>query len=655
VAQFYHINFDMEVPYNVYGGMQDNGSWKGPSSVWRSGGIRNSYWKELMFGDGFDVLPDPNDSRYGYAMWQQGNLGYYDSETGSNRMIKPFHPEGEGLRFHWNSAIAQDPFDQNTVYFGSQYIHKTTDKGNNWEIISPDLTRLDTLKQRLSGETGGLTLDVTGAENYNSILVIEPSPIERGVIWTGADDGALHITRDGGANWSDVSPATGVPDSGWIPQIHASRYDGGTAFAVINDYRRGDDRPYLLKTTNYGKSWTNIAPKMKNPTYALSFVQDIENPDLMFLGTERGLYYSLDGGNYWQMWDEGYPAASTMDMKIHPRENDLVVGTFGRAAWIFDDISYMRNWTKNQPKQDTPIKILSREDGYLAKWGTADGARFAGDATYYGDNKGPNPTITFNLYPQPQDTTKPKEDRWPVDSVMVEIYNSSEEKVRTYWVKADTALNRITWDMKRDGVYFPTQEAGEDMTRLPSGHSVLPGIYTAKLTYMDWEDSVNLEVLLDPRIDADPTQIAMLEDSYQEIYSITNDLNSITKALRQKEKSLTVIDKLIEIEDNKEIKDTLVARTKTIRDSLEQVWVLLRGEKGGKGIVRRTDLLSSNLSMPLYYLNSSDLAPGSGIDYMLNHIRRQSEAFTETARRFLLTEWPKYKAFVDGLEVDKWK
>jgi len=651
VAQFYHINHDMDKPYNVYGGMQDNGSWKGPSSIWKSGGIRNSYWKELMFGDGFDVIPDPDDSRYGYAMWQEGNLGYYDSEIGSNRYIKPFHPEGKELRFHWNAAIALDPMDNKTIYYGSQYIHKTDDKGNNWQIISPDLTRTDSVKQALSNKTGGLTLDVTGAENYNSILSIAPSSIAKGVIWVSTDDGNIQLTKDGGDTWNNVSPRIGVPDSGWIPQIHASRFDKATAYAVINDYRRGDDKPYLMITKDYGKTWDNLVSDAGIETYGLSFIQDEKEPKLMFFGTERGLYYSLDGGSKWVKMKNGYPSASTMDMKIHPRDNDLIIGTFGRAAWIFDDISYMRYWADKDKQKNSPLKIVSSTNGYHGKWGTADGVRFAADASYQGQNKGPNPTITFNLYPQPQDTTKEKNDQVPTDSIKVEIFeNLSAEAIRTYWVQADTALNRISWNMNRDGLTMPTQAMPKDMTRLPDGPKVLPGDYKAVLTYMEWKDTTDFYVSLDPRIEANTDLIKKQQSVYEDLYEVIADLNAVSEQIREREKTLTVIDKIIEISDG-DVKDTLQSRTKEIRDSIEKVWVLLRGEKGGKGIVRRPDLLTGNIGTLSYYLGSSELDPGNNTTYLMQHIKKQAITYRTRAEGFLAEEWPEYRKFVEGIDV----
>ena len=224
VAQFYHISVDNEYPYNVYGGMQDNGSWRGPAYVWRAQGIRNSYWQEIAFGDGFDVVPDKDNSQFGYAMSQQGFVRRYDWKTGNNYIVRPTPPDAETkLRFNWNAGIGQDPFDNATVYFGSQFVHKSTDKGLTWEVISKDLTTNDPEKQKQS-ESGGLTMDATGAENHCTILVIEPSPVEKDMLWVGTDDGRIHFTQNGGQTWTEVtSNIKGLPSGSWIPQIKASQ------------------------------------------------------------------------------------------------------------------------------------------------------------------------------------------------------------------------------------------------------------------------------------------------------------------------------------------------------------------------------------------------------------------------------------------------
>ncbi|MCB0472922.1 MAG: hypothetical protein KDC56_07675, partial [Flavobacteriaceae bacterium] len=262
VGQFYHISYDMDYPYNLYGGMQDNGSWAGPAYVIKAQGIRNAYWQEIMFGDGFDVVPDPKDSRYGYAMSQEGFVGRYDRVTGYNENIRPTHPDPDvKLRFNWNSAIAIDPFDQQTIYFGSQFVHRSADHGQTWDIISPDLTTNDPEKEK-QYDSGGITMDATGAENYCTILAISPSPLEKGLIWAGTDDGKIQLTRNGGKDWTDVTPKTkNFPKGYWVAQIKASTYNPGEAYAVVNNYRNFDFNPYLFKTSDFGKTWSNILDK----------------------------------------------------------------------------------------------------------------------------------------------------------------------------------------------------------------------------------------------------------------------------------------------------------------------------------------------------------------------------------------------------------
>ncbi|HEX2550554.1 MAG TPA: hypothetical protein VHK64_03090, partial [Nocardioidaceae bacterium] len=239
VPQFYHVRYDMAVPYNVYGGLQDNGSWKGPSDVWENGGIRNQHWQEVDFGDGFDTVPDPKDPMRGYAMSQEGFLIRYDLRTGERKDIKPAAPQdGEELRFNWNSAIAIDPFEPETLYFGSQYVHKTTDRGETWTVISPDLTT-DNPDWQKQDRSGGVTIDASGAENFTTLIALAPSPVGRGVLWAGSDDGRLHVTRDGGKTWTSVEKTVrGVPANTWIPHIHPSTYDAGTAFVVFDNHRR---------------------------------------------------------------------------------------------------------------------------------------------------------------------------------------------------------------------------------------------------------------------------------------------------------------------------------------------------------------------------------------------------------------------------------
>ncbi|UCF20963.1 MAG: hypothetical protein JSU87_06090, partial [Gemmatimonadota bacterium] len=431
LAQFYHINVDMETPYHVYGGMQDNGSWRGPSSVWENGGIRNHHWEEVGFGDGFATLADPGDALVGYAMSQQGFLERWDLRTGERRDIRPAHPEGVDLRFNWNAAIAIDPFDGNTVYYGSQFVHKSIDSGESWEIISPDLTT-DNPEWQKQGESGGLTYDVTGAENFTTIMTIAPSPVEQGVIWVATDDGRVHVTRDGGATWSSVEGnLRGVPANTWVPHIEPSKFDAATAFVVLDDHRRGNFTTYVYKTTDFGRSFRSLAGG-EIWGYALVLEQDPVKEDLLFLGTEFGLYVSVDGGESWMNWRHGLPTASVMALIVHPREHDLVIGTHGRAAFVLDDIRPLRSLTTGTLAE--PIHLFAVPDAQQYRVKQTGASRFPGNGEFRGENRpyGALMTISLNVegLPHPDEEVERQREDAERQTVAAEEEEPEEENDR---------------------------------------------------------------------------------------------------------------------------------------------------------------------------------------------------------------------------------
>jgi photosystem II stability/assembly factor-like uncharacterized protein len=409
LAQFYHINIDNQVPYRIMGGMQDNGSWLGPSEVWQAGGIRNHHWQEIAFGDGFDVMIRPDDPNTAYAMSQGGYLSRINVETGKQTMIKPVHPEGKNLRFNWNAAIGQDPFAPCTIYYGSQFVHKSTDCGDSWTIISPDLTTNDTARQK-QAQSGGLTIDATQAENYTTILAIAPSPLQEGVIWVGSDDGRLHLTQNGGQSWTELSDKLpGMPKGAWIPQIEVSKHSAGEAFVVVNDYRRNNWAPYLYHTRDYGKTWRRIVNDKDVTGFVWSVVQDPKAERLLFLGTDHGLYFSIDAGEHWTKWNEGFPSVSTSDLKIHPRTHDLVVGTFGRSAWVLDDIQPLREIAMQGTQiMEQDLHLFPVADAINAEWKSAHEGRFIGAANFVGENE--RRGALFSLWVKPPPAKKKGDD-----------------------------------------------------------------------------------------------------------------------------------------------------------------------------------------------------------------------------------------------------
>ena len=664
LAQFYHINYDMEWPYNVYGGMQDNGSWKGPAYVWRAGGIRNSYWEELFFGDGFDVVPHPGNSRFGYAMSQQGNVGRYDLTTGHTQLIKPVHPEGKRLRFNWNAAIAQDPFNDDAIYYGSQFVHYSIDRGNNWKIISPDLTTNDSEKQK-QHKSGGLTYDATGAENFTTILSIEPSPIDRNVIWVGTDDGNLQLTRDGGKKWINVGKKIfGAPKGSWIPQIVASTYNASDAVVVVNNYRRNDWKPYIFKTDNFGSSWKAIADEDDIWGYVLSYAQDPEEPNLQFIGTEFGLYVTIDNGDNWTKWSNGYPTVSTMDLKIHPREQDLIIGTFGRAAYILDDIRPLRELAGTTDNlMSKKLHFFTPPTAVLAINRQAAGTRFEANAIFSGENRKNGAMLSFLFNPEKGNkkiaersknkTNRAKEEL--SDKVKMEILDSDLKIIRTVNHKAEPGFNRIYWDLRRKGVRSPrSPKPTKPDAREPGGPNVLPGEYTVRLSYNDNSQEKKVNVIMDPRVGVDIQNLKKIQTIYDRQMEI---VSSVTKAMDQIRDAKSIIGSVNKLLDtkNKINHKSLQKNGKAMADSLKTLEELVLNKRGMQGIVRSPDILSAKINAINRYLYSNLSGPNTSHDFLMKYSEEETKKVLERVNQFFLKDWPEYQASVEKEELSLFK
>ncbi|MEM8895741.1 MAG: hypothetical protein AAGC88_14255, partial [Bacteroidota bacterium] len=518
VGQFYHINVDNEIPYNVYGGMQDNGSWTGPAykyTVAGLGPIYNDDFKSVGFGDGFDVIPDPNDSRYGYSMSQGGEFQRYDRATGVVQGIKP-QSDTEELRFNWNAALAVDPTTPGVIYGGSQFVHKSSDKGQSWEIISPDLTTKDPEKQKQS-ESGGLTIDNSTAENHTTITVIEPSKLEKGLLWVGTDDGNVQLTQDGGTTWTNViSNIKGVPANAWVTQIKHSSYNEGEAFVVFDDHRRDNWTPYIFRTKNYGKSWERLVDESDVWGYTLCFVQDPIEPNLMFVGTEFGLYVSFDGGEAWQKWKADFPTVSTMDAVIHPTEHDLVVATFGRSVFVLDDIRPLREAAANKAILDKGLHLFEIPSAYQAIIGLPDFFRGADDS-FKGQNRTHGALIS---YYSDQATAK--------DGVVISIADAEGNEVRSIKTTAKPGINRTNWDLKTQGGMVPGKPDIFAMFFM-GGANVMYGDYTVTVMISDASESQPLEVRKDPAMPISDEQFQTNIDRKNSFLALAGEVLEVYK------------------------------------------------------------------------------------------------------------------------------
>ena len=670
VAQFYHIAVDNEYPYNVYGGMQDNGSWRGPAYVWRAQGIRNSYWQEISFGDGFDVIPDPDDSRYGYSMSQQGNVLRYDWKTGNNYGVRPTPPnDSTRLRFNWNAGIGQDPFDNTSVYFGSQFVHKSTDKGLTWTVISPDLTTNDKEKQKQS-ESGGLTMDATGAENYCTILVIEPSPLEKDMLWVGTDDGRVHVTQNGGANWTEVSGnIKGLPKGSWIPQIKASDKRKGEALLIANDYRRYNYTPYAYRTRDYGRTWQRIVDGNDVESYTLSIVEDPENDQLLFLGTDDGLYISFNAGETWQKWTEGYPTVSTKDLVVHPREHDLILGTFGRAAWVLDDVRPLRKVATEPGVLNKDIALFEPPTGYLAAYQQPTGSRFGGDALYNGTNRKRGAMLTYYLKegykPAPKKKNGDKKEEnggdendniKKKDSIAFHFYNG-DERIRTlkYKTPKKSGFHRVYWFMNEKGADRPSRTIRKRKSE-PGGIRVKPGTYKVKVEYGEHADSTMIEVLLDPRLKADPADIdevytagKQLQDYMQTAADAVKQLVESKNLARKYQGDLKKIDK-------EKYKDAIKASKDIVKKIDSVVAVFIGKEDKRQGITRNPAMnVMTRINTARRYVLSRKMGITETERQLVRFAEADLKAAVEKTNTFFEADWKAYRESIEALDATPFK
>ena len=663
LAQFYHLSVDNQVPFNVYGGLQDNGTWRGPSQVWETPGFAGSnivahHWEELGFGDGFAALIDPTDPTLGYAMSQGGNLMRFDLETSGAEGIRPPAPDADTeLRFNWNAGIAVDPFDPTVVYYGSQFLHRTGDRGETWEIISPDLTTDDPEKQRQE-ESGGLTLDVTAAENHTTILTIAPSPVEQGVIWVGTDDGNVQITRDGGATWTNVvDRIRGVPDNTWVPHIEASKHVAGRAYVVFDGHRYGDWETYVYRTDDYGRSWDALSPDQVDG-YVHVIEEDPEEPNLLFLGSEFGLYFSLDAGENWRKWTHGdYPAgAPTRALVVHPRDGDLAIGTHGRAAWILDDIRPLRQMAADARIARSPVFLFDVPAAIQHERALTGPFYFPGDTKYQGPNRPYGALISYWVGPEVAESVEGEGEApaggqgggfggffggGPASTgpATIEIMRA-DTVVRTLKGPAAAGVNRITWGLERKGL--PAPDADEDAPE-PGGPEVFPGRYAVRVTVGDHTSEGVVEVLPDPRRQKSEAVLQANLDQYWRGQESLGLLRAAVRRLDETKETLALYESRLEDWDaaDEDVRDSLVEETGDLVTMADQLLARLRMPPT-KGIVDDTTV-TSRLQGAVGEATGTPYRPSPGRVAQLEWALTAVDGLLNEIERFYVEEIPEYR------------
>ena len=557
VGQFYHVSYDMRVPYNVYGGLQDNGTWTAPST--RSGGVPNRMWESLLGGDGFWAFPDAHDPDVVYCEYQGGHLSRVQLSTGETKDIQPLRAAGDPkLRFNWNAPLHVGA--SGALYMGAQYLYRTRDMGDTWEKISPDLTTNDPAKLQ-QDKSGGLSVDNSSAENHCTVYAIGESPKDPNVVWVGTDDGNLQLTRDGGKAWTNVTKnLPGLAAFTWISYVAPSPNDAGTCFVTADGHMLGDFDSHVYVTHDFGHTWSALAtPDMKG--YAHVVRQDAVNPDLLFVGTEWGLYGSLDGGKQWAQVKAGIPNVAVRDLAIQPREGDLLVATHGRGIYVIDDLSPLRSLTHEKLAADAAF--LATRPNVLAI--PRQEQRFMGSADWSGDELPEAAIVTYYL-----------KKRHLIGDLKLEIFDTTGKRLATVNGGRRRGINRVEWPMRLKGPKLPPAANLVPNQFASVGPRAAAGTYTAKLTKNKDTFTTTFTLVGDARATHSAADRASQVKLVNQLYDRLGDLTYTVEGIQAVRDSARVRAKALG-------KDALAAKLTAFADRLESFrGTLVAAKEGGR-------------------------------------------------------------------------
>lgn len=679
IGQFYHISFDMATPYNVYGGLQDNGSWMGPGYVLKERAIYNYLWKTVGGGDGFDTEPDPEKPGAGYGMSQGGSLYYFDTATGTSRSIVPTESDVKH-RYNWNAGFAVDPFHPATIYLGSQFVHRSKNKGKTWEIISPDLTTNNPEKEK-QAESGGLTLDVTNAENHCTILCIAPSPVKEGVIWVTTDDGNVQLTRDNGQTWQLVSKkiTSGkkgmAPPATWSPHIEASKFYAATAYVVFDDHRRANWTPYLFVTHDYGKSWQSlVTPEIDGFIHVIE--EDPVDKNLLFLGTEFGMYVSFNGGGNWMKWTQGLPTVPVRDIAVQPRENDLIIATHGRSLYIIDDISPLRRLSKELMARK--LYLFPVANAVEFQRGRMSSYLSPGDTQFTGENKQMGAGFTYYLIPGKKKKKNGAQSEKILQNsrqmgggmgqfrrmgmmgrgssrVKITIYDADGKFVSTVKSTETKGLNRVYWNFREQDPQDTTRSGRARMSagqqrrsfRFRMNMTALPGVYTVKIKYNGREVSRNFTIKTDPRFHIDR---AILRTNYKRGKSAQKLGKVISSAGEQIEATKKAIQTVMEVARAGRAGETskIVRSARDLDKKLKKLSDILHPEPPKQGIADRSAGLRTQVMRAVRMIAGAGIYPVSqAAEVKYEKVQKPVDEFLAKYNDFYQTDVAAFKKLLE--------
>ena len=595
LTQFYKVAPDDSKPfYKIYAGAQDNSTQGGPSRTMREEGIKNKDWFLTLGGDGHGPATEPGNPDIMYSQWQQGNLTRVDMKTREGVYIKPQPQPGDPAeRYNWDAPINVSAHDPARIYFASQRVWRSDDRGDSWTPVSGDLTKNgNRMHSPLMGRTWSVEAgwDLYAMTEFHTIANFAESPVDENILWAGTDDGIIQVTTNGGKSWKkiELDDIRGIPANSYVNDIRADLFDPNTVYVALDNHKYGDYKPYLIKSTNLGKSWTSLADDLPEKHLVWRIVQDHVNKDLLFIGTEFGLFFSVNGGKDWVELEGGIPTISTRDVKIQRRENDLVAGTFGRGIYILDDYAPLRSLTEKSMQQEAilfapsrPVKWFQLDDNHTDSDGddrfVAENPEHGATFTYYLKDslltakekrqEAEKKLIKDKKYPKyPSWEAVEAENQEAVPAIYVEIKDSEGDVIKRVEGKVKKGLHRITWDMKHTSTAPLTDKESKDR-----GLMALPGTYTAtlfkrvdaKVTPLSEAVSFELQPIY---------QGALEGATYEEIAAYSND---VSRAQKRALSSTTV---LTQLKDTMALLRTAIDRTPSDVAKLEAQFAAIQDE-----------------------------------------------------------------------------
>ena len=594
-TQFYHINYDMQTPYQVCGGLQDNGNWCGASNSLSGQGLRQADWRNVSGGDGFFTVPVLDKPQLVFSNSQGGMLNLTDMRSGVQKTIYPYPNRvgsvgdamlGHKYRFNWNAPIALSPQNPGIVYWGGNVLFKSKDYGLSWDVISPDLTTNDPKKQQSSG--GEIVVDNTAAEFHSSLLSIAPSPLDSNVIWTASDDGLVQVTRDGGKTWSNVfNNIAGLKPNAWLATIEASHFEVGTAYVTADHHQDDDYSPFVYMTTDFGKTWKSIRGDLPDRAWWTHVIrEDPRNRNLLYVGTEAGVWASWNRGVNWVSLRGDLPITPVRDMQIHPRDNDLLLATHGRGLYILDDLTPLQKLAEAQANDAELF-----EPRAAIRWNIWNRDGNLGQRRYAGQNPANGAMISYYLKSQ------------PTGEVNIEVADATGKLVRRFRRVPDEAgVSRITWDLRYDApvgaagggrgaragapAAAPTDTslqalrerrraaadrgeggAGEEENFFgPSSAGVLPGTYQVSLIVAGKRYTKPVTVRNDPRIEMTQAQVVAQHDAAKAIEATQGRVTRVIANIDDLTRQLTAMQTTLRAARNDALTSALTEVDGTMKD-----------------------------------------------------------------------------------------